>query len=128
MDGSDLPAYANGHRTGHDGSPREPSDPDASCGHRSAVSTRNGGGFYGYKVDAAVDVATGLPVAWNVRSAKHAEQNFALPLIEQAPASGFAIKPVIADKGYDSTSMRSGSRRGVRQARITRALSVPGSP
>lgn len=25
------------------------SDPDASWGHRSAVSTRKGGGFYGYR-------------------------------------------------------------------------------
>jgi hypothetical protein len=29
------------------------SDPDASWGHRSAVSTRKGGGFYGYKLHLA---------------------------------------------------------------------------
>ena len=31
---------------------RSYSDPDASWGHRSAVSTRKGGGFYGYKLHA----------------------------------------------------------------------------
>src|SRR5204863_6567149 len=37
------------------------SDPDASWGHRSAVSTRKGGGFYGYRIHAAVCAATGPP-------------------------------------------------------------------
>jgi hypothetical protein len=40
VDASDLTAYANGHRTNHDGTLREFSDRDASWGHRSAVSTR----------------------------------------------------------------------------------------
>lgn len=31
------------------------SDPDASWGHRSAVSTPTGGGFYGFKLHLAVD-------------------------------------------------------------------------
>jgi hypothetical protein len=65
IDGSDLPAYANGQRfVSRDGKLRERfSDPDASWGHRSAVSTRKGGGFYGYKIHAAVCTATDLPVA-----------------------------------------------------------------
>lgn len=52
IDGSDLPAYANGQRfVSKGGRLRERfSDPDASWGHRSAVSTRKGGGFYGDKV------------------------------------------------------------------------------
>jgi hypothetical protein len=47
IDGSDLPAYANGQRfLSKNGPEREKfSDPDASWGHRSAVSTRKGGGF-----------------------------------------------------------------------------------
>jgi hypothetical protein len=49
VDGSDLPAYANGQRFvskgGRERAPEEYSDPDASWGHRSAVSTRKGGGF-----------------------------------------------------------------------------------
>jgi len=45
IDGSDLPAYANGQRTlFKDGPERKVySDPDASWGHRSAISTRKGG-------------------------------------------------------------------------------------
>jgi hypothetical protein len=54
IDGSDLPAYANGQRyVSKNGPERERfSDPDATWGHRSAVSTRKGGGYYGYKVHA----------------------------------------------------------------------------
>lgn len=56
IDASDLLAYANGQRfVSKNGPERERfSDPDASWGHRSAVSTRKGCGFYGYKVHAAV--------------------------------------------------------------------------
>ena len=47
IDGSDLPAYANGQRfVSRGGALRKRfSDPDASWGHRSSVSTRSGGGF-----------------------------------------------------------------------------------
>lgn len=65
IDGSDLPAYANGQRYvskgGRERAPEEYSDPDASWGHRSAVSTRKGGGFYGYKIHAAVDTSPAFP-------------------------------------------------------------------
>jgi hypothetical protein len=49
IDASDLPAFANGQGyVSKGGRERERfSDPDASWGHRSAVSTRKGGGFYG---------------------------------------------------------------------------------
>jgi hypothetical protein len=60
-----MPAFANGQRyVSQNGPERERfSDPDAFWGHRSAVSTRKGGGFYGYKLQMAVDTATGLPLA-----------------------------------------------------------------
>jgi hypothetical protein len=51
LDGSDLPAYANGQRYLSKGGPereRYP-DPDAPWGQGSAVSTRKGGAFYGYE-------------------------------------------------------------------------------
>jgi hypothetical protein len=66
IDGSDLSAYANGQRYVSKGGPERErfSDPDASWGHRSAVSTRSGGGFYGYKLHLAVCTRTGLPLAW----------------------------------------------------------------
>jgi hypothetical protein len=46
IDASDMPAYANGQRyVSKGGKERERfSDPDATWGHRSAVSTRKGGG------------------------------------------------------------------------------------
>jgi hypothetical protein len=52
IDGSDLPAYANGQRyVSRGGALRKRfSDPDATWGHRSSISTRSGGGYYGYKV------------------------------------------------------------------------------
>src|SRR2546429_8940047 len=83
IDGSDLPAYANGQRyVSKNGPERERfSDPDASWGHRSAVSTRKGGGFYGYKLHAAVCARTDLPLAWHVATARTNEATFAIPLL-----------------------------------------------
>jgi hypothetical protein len=45
IDGSDMPAYANGRRYLYKGGPERKtySDPDALWGHRSAVSTRAAG-------------------------------------------------------------------------------------
>lgn len=69
IDASDLPAYANGQRYVSKGGPgralEEYSDADASWGHRSAVSTRKGGGckgggYYGYKVHLAACFRSGL--------------------------------------------------------------------
>jgi transposase len=110
IDGSDMPAYANGQRyLSKNGPERERySDPDASWGHRSAVSTRKGGGFYGYKVHAAVCAATGLPLAWTVETASAAETNFALPLIDATRERGFAVNTAIADKGYDNEPFHAG--------------------
>jgi len=101
IDWSDLPAYANGQRFLSKNGPERKtySDPDASWGHRSAVSTRKGGGYYGYKVHAAVCVATGLPLAWTVETAKAAETNFALGLIDATRARGFDPRTAIMDKG-----------------------------
>jgi hypothetical protein len=110
IDGSDLPAYANGQRfVSKGGRERERfSDPDASWGHRSAVSTRKGGGYYGYKVHAAVCASSGLPLAWTVETASAAETNFALPLIDVARERGFTVRTAIMDKGYDNGPIHDG--------------------
>jgi len=118
IDGSDLPAYANGQRfvskNGRERAISEYSDPDASWGHRSAVSTRKGGGYYGYKVHGAVDTLTGLPVAWEVRTASDAETTVALPLLDAVKARGFDVRHAIADKGYDNGPFHHGCMdRGV---------------
>jgi hypothetical protein len=105
IDASDLPAYANGQRYvskgGRERAPEEFSDPEASWGHRSAVSTRKGGGFYGYKLHMAVCAKTDLPLAWHVESARSNESKFAIPLIDAVRARGFAVDTCAMDKGYD---------------------------
>ena len=103
VDASDLPAWANGQRYISKGGPKRErySDPDASWGHRSAVSTRKGGGFYGYKVHAAVCARTDLPVAWRVETARSNESQFAASLVEQARARGLSALTCALDKGYD---------------------------
>jgi transposase, IS5 family len=103
IDGSDLPAYANGQRLVHRNGPEREkfSDPDASWGRRSAISTRKSGWYYGYKIHAAVDTITGLPLAWEIHTATSAEMNIALDLVDKARSRGLEINACIMDKGYD---------------------------
>jgi hypothetical protein len=103
IDASDMPAYANGQRyVSKGGRERERfSDPDATWGHRSAVSTRKGGGFYGYRVHAAVCSNTGLPVAWQVETAKAHESRFVAGLLDAAKQRGVMAATAAMDKGYD---------------------------
>jgi hypothetical protein len=103
LDGSDLPAYANGQRYVRKGGPEREryADPDASWGHRSAISTRKGGGFYGYKVHAAVCTKTALPLAWSVETAREVEQTFAAPLLAQLHTRGFRPLTAAMDSAYD---------------------------
>lgn len=103
IDASDLPAYANGQRyLSKKGSERERySNPDASWGHRSAVSTRKGGGFYGYRVHATVCARKDLPVAWQVETAGSHESNYLAPLLDTARSRGFAAETTALDMGYD---------------------------
>lgn len=117
IDGSDLPAYANGQRfVSKGGRLRERfSDPDASWGHRSSVSTRSGGGYYGYKVHAAVCTETGLPLAWEVRTAKDAEVPVVPQLLDAIVSRGFISEHAMFDRGYDATAVYEAcEQRGIR--------------
>jgi hypothetical protein len=107
LDGSDMPAYANGQKYVRKGGPlRERySDPDASWGHRSAVSTRAKGSFYGYKLHAAICTTTGLPVAWTVRTAKDSEHPEVAALLDIAEGRGVVPAVAVLDKGYDSEAI-----------------------
>ncbi|MDQ3885775.1 MAG: transposase, partial [Actinomycetota bacterium] len=106
IDGSDLPAFANGHRDLPNGKPRERyADPDASWGHRSAISTRKGGGFYGYKLHAAVCTKTDLPIAWRVGTASASEHKHMPSLLDTAIRRGFTPGTCAMDKGYDGSAM-----------------------
>jgi IS5 family transposase len=106
IDASDMPAYANGQRFaskgGRERADSEFSDPDASWGHRSAVSTRKGGGFYGYRLHMAVDTATDLPLAWRVETAKTHETVTVAPLLDRLGALGIDPETCAMDRGYDT--------------------------
>jgi hypothetical protein len=103
IDASDMPAYANGQRyTSKNGPEREKfSDPDATWGHRSALSTRKGGGFYGYRLHMAVCVDSGLPLAWQVETASANECTTVVPLLDALANRGIAPETCAMDKGYD---------------------------
>ncbi len=103
IDASDLPAYANGQRYLYKGGPERKtySDPDATWGHRSAVSTRAAGSFYGFKWHGVVCAETGLPLAWRTETAKDSESTFALPLLDAVKARGFRAEVAVMDMGYD---------------------------
>jgi transposase len=103
IDASDMPAYGNGQRYVSKGGPERErfSDPDATWGHRSAVSTRKGGGFYGYRLHAAVCSNTGLPVAWAVETAKAHESRTVAGLLNATQRRGALAATAAMDKGYD---------------------------
>jgi len=104
IDASDMPAYANGQRYVSKDSEVERNwhtDPDASWGHRSAVSTRRGGGFFGYRLHMATCAATDLPVAWTVETAKANETRFVADLLDTAKRRGAMAATAAMDKGYD---------------------------
>jgi hypothetical protein len=110
IDASDLPAYGNGQRYVCRGGPERKrfADPDASWGHRSVVSTRAAGSFYGYKLHQAVCAETGLPLAWEVATAKAAESTFAVPLLDAVKARGFRPEVAVLDMGYDHEAVYAG--------------------
>ncbi len=104
IDASDLPAYANGQRFLYNHGPERQgySDPDASWGHRSAVSTRKGGGFYGYKLHLAACTRTGLPVAWQVETARRNESLYVARLLDTLRRRDIRPETCAMDKGYDN--------------------------
>jgi transposase, IS5 family len=118
IDASDMPAYANGQRFvskgGRERSDDEFSDPDASWGHRSAVSTRKGGGFYGYRLHLAVCAKTDLPLAWTVETARAHETLSVAPLLDKLHALGIDPETASLDKGYDNNRVYADcSQRGI---------------
>jgi transposase len=72
------------------------------------VSTRKGGGYFGYQHHAAVCAVTGLPLAWRIESANHGDALFALPLLDAVRDRGFAPQTCAMDKGYDSRAIHDG--------------------
>jgi transposase len=104
IDASDMPAYAQG-RKAEELERGECSDPDASWGHRSAVSTRAGGIFYGYKLHMAVCSKTDLPLAWRVETARMNESKAVAPLLDKLHTLGIDPETCAMDAGYDHATM-----------------------
>jgi Transposase DDE domain len=108
IDGSDMPAYANGHKyIGNKNGPLRTrfADPDAGWGHRSSISTRKGGAFYGYKLHMAICAQTELPLAWTVGAANDPERSEVASLLDMVTGRRFAPGACVMDKGYDGQPM-----------------------
>jgi transposase, IS5 family len=105
IDASDVPAYANGKsrksRNGPERSPEEYSDPDASWGRRSGISTRASGTFYGYKLHLAVCSKTELPLAWRIETARTHETKAVVALLDKLHTLGIDPETAALDAGYD---------------------------
>ena len=118
IDGSDMPAYANGHK--HVGNKNGPlrtrfADPDAGWGHRSSISTRKGGAYYGFKLHMAICAQMELPLAWTVRAANEPEQGEVPGLLDSVMERGFATQVAVLDMGYDGQPMHDECEsRGIR--------------
>ena len=99
------------------------SDPDASWGHRSAVSTRKGGGFYGYKIHAAVCATRACRSRGRSRRARANESLYVAPLLDAVKARGYDAETVAMDRGYDNNRVYAecherGVSRSSRSARV----------
>jgi hypothetical protein len=91
--------------------------PRRRMGHRSSISTRKGGAFYGYKLHMAICTQTELPLAWTVHAANEAEQGEVAGLLDSVMERGFAAQVAVMDKGYDGQPMH-----GVCEARDIRPV------
>jgi hypothetical protein len=85
------------------------SDSDATWGHRLSISTRSGGGYYGYKVHAVVFTVTGPPVAWRVETAEDSELPQVPTLLDAAAQRGFTVDVCVMDRGYDAEVVYAGA-------------------
>jgi hypothetical protein len=132
IDGSDMLAYANGHK--HVGNKNGPlrtrfSDPDAGWGHRSSISTRKGGAYYGFKLHMAICTQTELPLAWTVRAANEPEQGEVPGLLDSVMERGFATQVAVLDKGYDGQPMHDECEsRGIRPVIALKETPLPSRP
>jgi hypothetical protein len=86
--------------------------PDSDSSTTTARS--KGGGFYGYKLHLAACARTGLPVEWQVETARRNESLYVAPLLDALRARGFRPETCAMDKGYDNNRVFDETReRGV---------------
>jgi hypothetical protein len=67
------------------------------------ASRRKRGGFFNYRLHAAVCTSTGLPVAWRVKTAKGRESRIVAPLLDAAKRRGAMAATVAMHKAYDNS-------------------------
>jgi len=77
-----------------------PDGGDREHGRRVHGAPRKGGGFYGYKLQLASCMRTGLPLAWRVETARRHESLYVAPLLDALHARGFKPETCAMDKGY----------------------------
>jgi hypothetical protein len=106
IDGSDLPAYANGQKYVSLGGAlrKRSSNPDASWGHQSSISTRNGG-YYGYKVHAASAPRPRCRWRGKAETARDSEIPLVPVLVDMMHAREFAPGALVLDRGYDTQAL-----------------------
>jgi IS5 family transposase len=71
-------------------------DQDASWGYSTTK-----GWFFGYKIHAAIDAVTGLPLAVIVTPGNRHGMNYLPLLLRKVRENGIRFRVVIADSGYD---------------------------
>ena len=63
------------------------------------MSTRKGGGFYGYKLHLAVCTRTDLPLGWEVHTGREADMRLVETLLKQLVERGVRPASVAMDRG-----------------------------
>ncbi|HEX5880991.1 MAG TPA: hypothetical protein VF468_22140 [Actinomycetota bacterium] len=98
-----LPGYTNGQKYLYEGGAERKtySDLDASWSHRSAVSAREAGSFYGYKLHRAVCAETSLPLAWRDGDGQGGRVQLRGAAADAVKARGFRPEVAVPDMGYD---------------------------
>jgi hypothetical protein len=103
VDGTDLAAFANGQRflwrAGGNGN-AIPTRTRVGATAR-ARSSRNGGGYYGYRLHMAVCVRTGLPLARRAQTARHSDSLSVASLLDTLRTRGYRPQTRAMDKSYD---------------------------
>ena len=90
-----------------------PCSHSATWGHRSAVSTRKGGGFYGFRLHAACAPARTSRWRGGVETAASHESTYVAPLLDSVKARGFdrPASPARAPRDAPLAEALPGSRR-----------------
>jgi hypothetical protein len=112
IDGSDMPAYANGQRflSNHGPSGRQQRTPT----HRGATPprlTRKVAVSTATRSTPPSAPSTGLPLAWQVESGRGNKSLYVAPLLDAVRARGYDPETVAIDRGYDNDRVYASATR-----------------